>query len=284
MGALEIGTISVTGKFGVYAEVGGHADFVPFLRELSGACHGSSDLESTVQKFGSMVSNGKYKIFGQPDLVLHLNLKQLINLEIPQFEVTAGASAMLSLEWDLNDPSKSKLVLYAGRTAKLDIMQFSAQLGPFGELIRSSVQMNMDMSQRICMAFTLKPEFQFVTDFEVKAIMDCGPLKVLLDTTKKSLKGLPNGVKIIKAVWPEVVTNSIDTVCGQKSTVSARLTARVSFGWKGFSIDRAGTLLELTADSKKIKVSLADLPICPPGASIGDSCSANTDCYSEDKA
>ena len=175
-----------------------------------------------------------------------------------------------------NDRSKSKLAPYARRTAKLDSMQFiSAQLGPFGELIGRSVQTEMARSQKIYMTFILKPEFHFGTDFEVSAMMDCGPINALGETIRKALNGLSNGDQIHKAIWPETIT----TICGQKNTLSTR----VSFGWKVFAIDRAGTFLELKANSNTFKVSLADLPICPPGGSIGDSCSASTDCCSEDK-
>merc|ERR1712166_224753 len=222
-----------------------------------------------------MVSTGKYQIFGALELNLELDLKQLLNIGLPQFKVTGGASAMMSVEWDLNDRSKSKLGLYAGRTAAVDIMQFiSAQLGPFGELIRSSVQTELAMTQRIYMAFTLKPEFHFGTDFEVGAKMNCGPINDLGQTIQNALSNAPgiNGDEVYKAIWPEIIT----TICGQPNTLSAR----VSFGWKGFAIDREGTYLELTANEEKFTVSLADLPICPEGASIGDSCSKNTDCYS----
>ena len=186
-GKAKIGKVALKGEFGVYAELGGHADFVPFLKEL---IEESSDLGSMVTKFGLMASTGKYQIFGALELELELNLKKLCNLDIGEFKVTGGASVMMSLEWQIVVPVHSginaKLALYAGRTATVDLMQLiSAQLGPFGELIKKSVKLDMSMTQRIYMAFALvasKPEFHFGADFDVSVKTDCGPINDLGQT------------------------------------------------------------------------------------------------------
>jgi len=272
-GKAKIGKVALTGEFGVYAELGGHADFVPFLKE---PIEDSSDLMSMITKFAAMSQTGRYQIFGALQLELELNLKKLCNLNIGEFKVNGTASVMMSLDWQLTGMGwNAKLALYAGRTATFDLMQLiSAQLGPFGELIKKSVKLDMSMTQRIYMAFALvasRPEFHFGADFEVSVKMDCGPINDLGQT----IRNLPEvGEKIYKAVWPEAIT----AICGETNTMSAR----ISFGWKGFALDRASTYLELKANAQTFKVSVADLPICPPGGSIGDSCSANSDCYSVD--
>ena len=80
----KIGTMEITGHFGVYARVGCHSDFVEFLEELSA---GASDVQTLAETFEAMAANGKVQVFGNLALVLTLDLKKLVGLPIPEFKV-----------------------------------------------------------------------------------------------------------------------------------------------------------------------------------------------------
>jgi len=96
-----------------------------------------------------------------------------------------------------------------------------------------------------------------------------------LNTLAENVKKIPEiGNDVYNAVWPKVVSN----ICSAPKGVAAM----VSLGWKGATIDRKNTFLQLTIPGHTFKLSAEELPVCPPGGISGDKCSENADCYSDD--
>jgi hypothetical protein len=267
----QVATVEVTGQFGLYGQVGGKSNIAEFLSGIMGCNNDVAGMLSNLRKLGA---TGKFQIFGQLELSIKLDMAKLVGCCGSSFEITGTGAVLQEFAWDVNNKANTYIAFYASRKANIDTGLLLAPYGKFGEFL-GNMMPKFEVTFRNFFKISMKPELSFGFDFSVEMSINCGILNDLMGEIKKfKLPGAPwSGEDLYKAIWPKVVQQ----FCS--NTVKQGL--RMSLAWKGLGLDRPGTFIELTG-AVKAKISMDQLPICPPGGWVGDSCSKNTDCKSAD--
>lgn len=179
---------------------------------------------------------------------------------------------------------------------EIDFSAILDPLGEFGTFIGGLLpKFSVTLQEYIKIPLDGLPHF--IIAFTAEVSIDCGPLM----DVKKAISALKGADIVLDLVWPKF----LDTFCSSERSVSAK----ISIGFQGFYPDTTNTYVELAASSdhdmkltttqdsrrnlkhhkrhhkssqksygSSVRLSMKDLPICPPPVRIGGKCSKNSDC------